>query len=55
MLSSPSWIRGGGGGVDDTKVKLAEGEKAEGKQVENEQAEDEQVEDLNKASGLDLS
>ena len=50
MLSSPSWIRGGGGGVDDTKVKLVEDE-----QVEDEQAEDEQVEDLNKASGLDLS
>ena len=50
MLSSPSWIRGGGGGVDDTKGKLAEDEK-----VENEQVKGEQVEDLNKASGLDLS
>ena len=50
MLSSPSWIRGGGGGVDDTKGEQVEDEKAE-----NEQAEGEQVEDLNKASGLDLS
>ena len=50
MLSSPSWIRGGGGGVDDTKGEQVENKLVEGKLLENKQ-----VEDLNKASGLDLS